>query len=318
MKKTNWKYVLIALIIASFILSYSSELKGFKGANLYGAKEAKVLKAVDFINKNLLQNATATLGEVTEESGVYKFKLSINDKEYDSYLTKDGKILFPQGISLVETTTTTQPPKKTCEDIKKVEKPMLEAFVVSHCPFGLQMQRVLNEIVKEIPQLASYIKVEYMGEVKDGKIDSMHGEEEAEENLRQICIREEQSNNFWSYINCYIKEGKTEDCQKEAKIDTQKLTACMSDKNRGIAYAQKDFDRQNKFSVTGSPTLILNEEGASEFDFGGRTAEAVKTLLCCSFKEKPSFCTKALTTEQAATSFSKTYSQGSSSSGSCN
>lgn len=319
MSKTNWKYIIVALIIASFILSYSG---GFKSINLYNTKEAKVLKAIDFINKNLLQDATATVGAITEESGVYKFELTIGEQKYFSYLTKDGKILFPQGISLTTEQeagkTSEETSKKTCEELKKTDKPLLEAFVVSKCPFGLQMQRILNEIIKNIPQLAQYIKVEYMGEIVNGKIDSMHGEEEAQENLRQICLREEQLDKYWPYLDCHIKAGKVDECLTSAKVDNQKLTSCMSDAKRGIAYAQKDFERQNKFNVTGSPTLILNEESVSEMNFGGRTAEAVKTVICCGFKNKPAFCETKLTTDQAATSFSETYSQGTSNSGSCN
>jgi hypothetical protein len=35
--------------------------------------------------------------------------------------------------------------------------------------------------------------------VKNGKIASMHGDEEAKENLRQICIREEQKDKYWLF-----------------------------------------------------------------------------------------------------------------------
>lgn len=324
--QTNWKVIIIALIIASFILSYSGGLKSF---NLYEPKETKVLKAVDYINKNLLQGATATAEGITEESGVYKFILKIGEEKYDTYLTKDGRLLFPEGIEIVATqktteTTTEVTQKKTCEEITKKETPVLEAFVVSHCPFGLQMQRVLNEIVKNIPQLAQYIRVEYMGEVVDGKILSMHdnntpGGAEGTENLRQICLREEQPDKYWPYIDCYIKEGKSDECLVSSKIDVSKLTSCMNDTSKGIVYAQKDFEREKKFNVTGSPTLILNDEGVSEFDFGGRTAEAVKTVLCCGFENQPSFCQTKLTTNQAAASFSADYATSdNSNSASCN
>jgi len=60
--------------------------------------------------------------------------------------------------------------------------------------------------------------------------------------------------------------------------------------------------------------LILNGEKVSEFDFGGRTAEAVKNLLCCGFSEKPELCSKKLSETQAATGFSENYSSGDSSS----
>jgi len=36
-------------------------------------------------------------------------------------------------------------------------------------------------------------------------IKSMHGAAEAQENLRQICIREEQSGKYWDYVRCYIE-----------------------------------------------------------------------------------------------------------------
>jgi len=54
----------------------------------------------------------------------------------------------------------------------------------------------------------------------------------------------------------------------------------------------------------------------SEFDFGGRTAEAAKTLLCCAFKTKPAGCSKKLSQEQAAVGFSEKYS-GAGGSASC-
>jgi FKBP-type peptidyl-prolyl cis-trans isomerase len=197
--------------------------------------------------------------------------------------------------------------EEKCEKIKKVSKPELEAFVVSYCPFGLQMQRVLTHVVKALGEVAD-IKVRYMGSVVDNKVTAMHGDKEAQENLRQICIREEQKDKFWDYLSCFIKEGKTDDCLDEVKIDKKKLESCMSDVNKGIKYAREDFDLQDKYAVTGSPTLILNGERANEFDFGGRSAEAVKTLICCSFLKKPESCEQKLDTRQATRSFSKEYS----------
>ena len=81
----------------------------------------------------------------------------------------------------------------------------------------------------------------------------------------------------------------------------------MTDKNRGLAYAQKDFDLNTKYNIQGSPTLVLNNQVASEFDFGGRTSEAVKTLICAGSKNEAKDCSKKLNTADAATSFSVAY-----------
>jgi hypothetical protein len=276
-------------------------------------------KAVNYINQNILEKgATASLINASEEYGFYRIHLKIGESEFNSYVTRDGKFLFPEVYNLEEKPKTAaeaqpEPKKSTCEDIKKVEKPVLEAFVVSKCPYGLQMQRVLNEIVKNIPSLANNIGVEYIGSIENGKITSMHGEEEAQENLRQICLREEQSDKYWKYIDCHIKKGDVESCVAEAGIDKNKLDSCLKEDSKGLKYAKEDFDLQEKYKVGGSPTLILNGEKANESNFGGRAAEAVKTLLCCGFQTTPSACSQKLTEIQAAAGFSETYSSPSSS-----
>jgi len=285
-------------------------------------------KAIDYINENMLsEGLTASLVNVVEESGLYKIHLEIGGEEYDSYISKDGKLLFPQNwVSLGEESVTqaeenveesTQQQSISCEDVQKKQKSVLEAFVVSYCPFGTQMQRILVEVVKNIPELAENIKIEYMGEIQDEKITSMHGEEEAQENLTQICLREEESSKYFPYLSCFLKNGDNETCLRETGIDLEKLEGCKNDGSRGLTYAQRDFDLQDKYNVTGSPALILNEQKVSEFDFGGRTAEAVKSLLCCGFEGDIAYCSKTLTKEESATGFSETYSSGESSDGSC-
>jgi len=326
MNKINLSWILITLMIAAFLIGYGKMNSDGTSFLNFGSqnKEEVAGKAIDFISKTMLDGKEAVLVSVSEQSGVYKFKMKIEEEEYDSYLTKDGKMLFPSGISLVEPeedAAATEGEKMTCEDINKTKEPVLEAFVVSQCPFGVQMQRILNEIVKNIPKAASYIRMEYMGAIEGGKITAMHGDEEAQENLRQICLREEQPNNLWPYIDCHIKEGNVDSCLQTAQVDISKLTACLADGNRGLSYAEKDFANQNLYEVTGSPTLILDGVKISEFDFGGRTAEAVKTVFCCAFQDKPGFCDTALSTESANSSFSPTYSATESNAGgnaSCN
>ena len=202
----------------------------------------------------------------------------------------------------------------------------LEAFVVSYCPYGLQMQRILAAVEPALGNDVD-ITVRYMGEVVNGEVTAMHGAKEAEENLRQICIREEQSNKFWNYLSCFMEAGDTSGCLSSVGIDQNSLNACMSDSSRGVAYAQIDFELADaaldecanvKGRSCGSPTLTFNGEFVSEYDYGGRTANAVKELICDNLDNKPAGCSQTLSTDNAATSFSETYSSsGGSTSGSC-
>lgn len=197
-------------------------------------------------------------------------------------------------------------PKLGCSDVKKLQQPVLQAFVVSYCPFGLQMQRVLSGVVGQIPALSQNIKVRYIIETLGGnetKFTSMHGQQEADENLNQICIREEQPEKYWKYISSFADSGNSSQSIKAVGVDQVKLKACLTDKSRGLRYAGNDYNLTQQFIITGSPTLVMNGQVVSESDFGGRTQEAIKSLLCCGFGSMPDFCSRNLSTENALAGF---------------
>lgn len=59
-------------------------------------------KAINFINQTIEEDVTASLMNISEESGVYKIHLQIGDREYDSYMTKNGRLLFSSAFVLEE------------------------------------------------------------------------------------------------------------------------------------------------------------------------------------------------------------------------
>ena len=256
------------------------------------------------------------VAKLKKVSGVYEFELNLDiggtARTFTSYITKDGKIFFTTGSVVSELGKTPaaaqqEQPKVTCTDVKKDDTPKLTAFIVADCPFGLQMQRVMNKAIGEQPALGNVFDVKYIGAITEGKITSMHGDKEAQENLRQICIREEQKTRYWPYVACYMKEGKSSECLTQTGVNVGTVNACMTDAKRGNAFAQKDFDLQNKFNIGSSPTLLVNDSQiVSEFDFGGRTADALKQVVCCGSSTQGSYCSKALSTDQVATAFSET------------
>ena len=326
LKKLNKNTIITAIAIVGVIVTGALIAKpNFSFPSLIGsgasAKET-AQKSVDYINSNGLSQTPATLsGEVSEQSGLIKFKIKMGSNEFDSYATKDGKLLFPQAFNMDDKKTETannQPSneqrQQAAASVTKSDSPVLESYIVSRCPYGLQMQRAMSEAVKSMPDLAKYMKVMYIGSVtSDGKnITAMHGEAEAKENLRQICIREEQPVKYWNYAACQMKSaGQEVACEKSTGVDSSKLNSCMSDSSRGVAYAKKDFEGQNKYNVTGSPTMILGNAVISENSFGGRSADGVKSMICAGFNTPPSFCSTKLSPDSAATSFSESTTSGS-------
>jgi hypothetical protein len=319
--KLNRNTVLVGIAIIAIIITggliYANSSLGFSMPNLFGMSDSQIgQKVIDYINNNQLASTPASLVSVTEESGLVKIKIKIGTNEFDSYATKDGKFLFPQVFDMNAKTDTTQgtdtTPSQTLEEaaasVKKSDTPELDAFVVARCPYGLQMQRAMADAVKNMPSLAQYIKARYIGTVSGNTITAMHGDAEAQENLRQICIREEQASKYWNYVACQMKASGTENsCATSTGIDASKLSACISTPSRGVAYAKEDFDLATKYNVTGSPTLVLNGATVSESPFGGRSSDGVKTMVCAAFNTKAGFCSTTLDKAEAAVSFSATY-----------
>jgi len=270
--------------------------------------------------KKLINDPSTTkikIEKVKDTNGIYEFEMVLtangNNQKYTSYITKDGKIIFTSGIKLdtlnqKNTPAATGEQKKlTCKDLEKVETPKLTAFVVADCPYGLQMQRVMKKSLDELPDLSLTTEVRYIGAVENNKITSMHGDKEAQENLRQICLREEQKNKYWPYVSCYMQAGKSDECLTSSGVDTTALKTCMEDNNKGLKYAQVDFSLASKLGVSGSPTLILNDkQTVSEFDFGGRVPNALKEMVCCSSKTQPEYCKNEISKDAVASSFSET------------
>ncbi len=136
----NTNMLFIGLAVVAVLLTITLVVANATGADIkswfsFGNSSQKIAqKAVDYINANGLAGGgqTATLGEVSEESGLIKFKLQIGTQSFDSYVTKDGKLLFPQAVNIGGANTTAnqtpQPTAKQAPDSSKVvtEK---EAFV---------------------------------------------------------------------------------------------------------------------------------------------------------------------------------------------
>lgn len=313
-KQQQKKKNIIVLVIALFVIGLVAGI-GFLKFNrdrMVNAKEKTIPGIIQKIDPSVKLKEVANL---KEESGLYVFDLKLDvqgsEQKFTSYMSKDGKLFFTGGIKVADLDKKSdvkgpeeQPKPLTCQDIKKSDTPNMTAFLVADCPYGLQMQRLIKVAASEDQELGTFMSVKYIGSVENGKIISMHGDKEAQENLRQICIREEQKNLYWPYVSCYMKEGKSSECLSQNSVNQTVLQTCMSDPQKGLAYAQKDFDAANALKVSASPTLVVNDMVVSEFDFGGRNVDALKQLVCCGSNSKLGFCDKTLTKDQVATSFS--------------
>lgn len=312
--------VIAALIIAGALIYVLPKSSGEK-AGEFLPLETAVQKAVDYINKNLLSGDTkTTLIESSEVSGAYKFKIKIGEQEFESYITKDGKILFPEAIILTEKTaedTTPEVPK----DLPKTDVPDVKLFVMSYCPYGLQTEKALlpvYELLKNKAKIGVYF-VDYI----------MHEKKEMDENLRQYCIQKEEPAKIYSYLSCFVKDGNYQKCLPEAKIDQTKLSSCLTEADKEFNVTKNYEDKKSwqggsfpkfevhadlneKYGVQGSPTLVINDKVVQ----ADRSPEGLKNVICQAFSSLPSECSQTLSDTTASPGFGEEEG-GSSSGGAC-
>lgn len=93
-KSSLWLGFSILLII---LLILSIFTQGFRNFNSLKENEVKQ-KASEFLKLTL--NDKAQIIDIKEERGLYHLTVSLDGKNYNTYLTKDGSLFFPSVIEL--------------------------------------------------------------------------------------------------------------------------------------------------------------------------------------------------------------------------
>jgi hypothetical protein len=205
--------------------------------------------------------------------------------------------------------TEQEKPLATNATIEKSEKPKVELFVMSHCPYGTQIEKgilpvleTLGDNIEFTLKFCSY---------------AMHGEKELQEQLRQYCIQKEEPNNLLAYLTCFLKEGNSENCVAATNIDTENLVTCITttdteyevisnyaDKSTWLSGAYPLFDvhktDNEDYGIKGSPGLVINGTVASNVS---RDPASLLSTICNAFDEKPEECNTTVSSDVPAPGF---------------
>ncbi|MFA6393997.1 MAG: hypothetical protein WCW25_03955 [Patescibacteria group bacterium] len=300
----------LALVLTGCSLA---DLKSSK-AKILKPEEAKA-KAETYINENLMQGRKATVDSIVDENGLYKLSVNLGDgQKVDSYITKDGKTFFPQALSVEgaqaagntenEDTAASEPAPA---NIAKSDKPVVELFVMSHCPYGTQIEKGIIPVVEKLGD-----KIDFKLKFCDY---AMHGEKELKEELNQYCVQKNEPNKLISYLKCFLKEGNGEACLKESGVDLAKVASCAAETDSQFEIMKKfngkiDFKGSypsfgvyaadnEKYGVGGSPTLIVNGGEAQS----GRSQADLMATICAGFNNAPEECKEKLSSDSPAPGF---------------
>jgi len=306
MKKNFLSFLIVALLVIAGIVYFRFWRKPGLSSQQAGDK------AIAYINQNLVQGASASLINVSEEAGVYKVHFKIQDREWDAYVTKDGKYLFDRRFEIDEKPQTPQQSQQ--KEIPKSEKPEVKLFVMSFCPYGNQAEEVAKPVVDLLGGVVEieprYVIYENYASGypnycldKENKYCSMHGINELNQDIREICVYKNQKDKFWDFVlevNKSCSAENVETCWKQAArktgVNINAVLACQ--KENGQKYTAEEKELDQKYNVSGSPTLVINGVRYS----GPRTSEGYKKAICGAFETQPKECEMTLSSENQTSS----------------
>jgi len=306
LSKNYWTVstVILAVLLIAVLIS-----GGLTGATV--SAETAGQKVLEFANK---QGANADLISVNDEGALFEIVLSIDEQEIPVYVTKDGINLVPSLIPLEDTTTpsanTPSTPAPTPEVVKS-DKPVVEAFIMSHCPYGTQIEKGLIPVMSLLgDKVDAEIKFVYY---------AMHGEPEVTEQLNQYCIQKENKELYLNYLTCFLEAGDGEGCIASTGVDTTALATCveatdeefdvianLEDESSWMSGRFPQFNihkaENDAYGIGGSPTLVIN--GATFVSNAqncgsattcvvypvGRDSQSILNAICAAFNEAPEEC----------------------------
>jgi protein-disulfide isomerase len=317
---TAFSAVLIVILVVMVLIQSNGSVTG---SFVQLTEEEIGEMTVNFINENLVSEGGVTLVSVEELSGVYEVVVNYQDQDIPLHVSKDGVFLFQGSIDMTEVIESSEQPSQQPEEVPKSDKPEAHAFVMSHCPYGLQFIKAYIPVIELLGDEAE-VELNFVHYI-------MHGKEEIDDNNRMYCVQKEQKDKLAAYLRCFVKEGDWEGCFDEVGIDKAKIESCISSTDEefkitelyndqstwsGGSYPQYPVDAElaNQYDVRGSPTFVVNGKTVSV----NRSPEAIKQVICSAFNSPPSDCEQELSTTVEAPSWGPVEAgSGSDSSGTC-
>lgn len=294
-KKNPWIAIAGILTVVLVIVLFSGN--SFVG---HVSAEEAGQRVLDFVDS---QGASADLVEVKDDGAFYEVVLSIQGNQVPLYVTKNGEFFTQALIPLDGSNDNKQKssPVKSSSNIEKSDKPNVELFVMSHCPYGTQVEKGIIPVVRELGE-----KIDFEIKFVDYVMHPTQGE--VEEQLNQYCIQKEQNPKYLDYLSCFLEDGNSERCLGEVGIDMNNLGECTEKVDKEFDVIKNLEDRSSwsggrfpkfmiyaedneKYGVAGSPTLIVNGVKAES----GRDAQSLLDVICSAFNDSPENCNVDMT-----------------------
>jgi hypothetical protein len=154
----------------------------------------------------------------------------------------------------------------------------IDVFIMSQCPFGVQAVDAMKEVLDNFKGKIKF-DVHYIADGNKAAFNSLHGQPEVDEDIRQLCVKKHYArNNKWlDYMWCRNKDYRSTDwkpCAKEGVVAAVVEKCATGDEGKGLL--EEDIKIAKSLQVSGSPTWLAN----NKFKFSGIAANDIKNNIC--------------------------------------
>ena len=186
--------------------------------------------------------------------------------------------------------------EKTQQEITKTDKPNVELFVMSYCPYGTQIEKGIIPVVNALKDSIDF-------EIKFVNYAMHPSQGEVEENLRQYCIQRDYKEKYLNYLSKFLETGSYEEAFSSIGLNEEDISDCEEETDKEFDITKNLEDKSSwsggrfpqfmihdvdnrKYGIQGSPTLVINGEKVQS----GRDAESLLNIICEAFTNEPSEC----------------------------
>ena len=291
--------IVLALILIVVVAFGNSIFSGNSAAGGAVSKEEITKKISSFFEK---QGMNAKIISIEREGMLYTVKLEAGGQTGDVYTSLDGKMLVLSTIPL-DVVASPDTPQQSAPNISKSDKPKVDLFVMSHCPYGIEAQKMMLPVISLLGKSAE-IKVRFVPY-------AMHGKIEIDDNNIEYCIQKDQPEKFNDFLTCFVNSANSSACIKNAKVNETNLNSCMAaiDKQFNITtlynnrstwlsgrYPLYPVEEKlaEQYGVQGSENIVINGVSISPSVYRWST-EKMKQIICSSFNNPPAECKQNIT-----------------------
>ena len=239
--------------------------------------------------------------DVKKSGDFYEVSFSSEQGDSSVFVTLDGKNLV-NGLIPLDSSPSDKTASSASVDVPKSDKPEVELYVFTYCPYGTQSEKGMIPAVKLLGD-----KIDF----KIRQVGAMHGEYEKVEAMRQLCVEKEYPIKFLDYVLEFALDAEIGGCGSNAVcseplvnslftklgIDKNKINSCMASDGESLYAAEEKNSKSN--GVSGSPTLIINGKNVQS----GRDSESYLNAICSAFNDVPEECMQELSSVSPSPGF---------------